>query len=98
MLLANLFVGIYLNLSIWYKLSGKTMYGAYIILIGSAITVLFNYLFVVRYGYYASAYARLVCYIIMTVICYALGQKYYRIPYNLKEIGYYSFLSFYQIA
>jgi O-antigen/teichoic acid export membrane protein len=94
MLLANLFVGIYLNLSIWYKLSGKTMYGAYIIIIGSACTILINYLFVVRYGYYASAYARLVCYVIMTIICYVLGQKYYRIPYNLKEIGFYSLLSF----
>ncbi len=94
MLLANLFVGIYLNLSIWYKLSGKTMYGAYIILIGSAITILINYLFVVKYGYYASAYARLVCYVVMTIICYSLGQKYYRIPYNLKEIGFYSLLSF----
>lgn len=88
-LLSNVFVGIYLNLSIWYKLSGKTIYGAYIIVIGSAITLLINFLFVSRYGYMASAYARLICYIIMTVICFYLGKKYYKIPYNLKEIGAY---------
>ena len=92
MLLANLFVGIYLNLSIWYKLSGKTMVGAYIIIIGSLITILINYLFVPKYGYYASAYGRLACYVVMTIICYTLGRKYYHIPYNLKAIGYYSLL------
>jgi O-antigen/teichoic acid export membrane protein len=92
-LLANVFVGIYLNLSIWYKLSGKTMYGAYIIAFGAAITIMINYLFVPRFGYIASAYARLACYISMTIVCYFLGQKNYRIPYNLKEISYYFFLS-----
>lgn len=92
-LLANVFVGIYLNLSIWYKLSGKTMYGAYIIVFGAAITILINYLFVPKFGYVASAYARLACYVSMTVVCYFLGQKNYRIPYNLKEISYYFFLS-----
>ncbi len=93
MLLANLFIGVYLNLSIWYKLSGKTMYGAYIIVFGSAITILINYFFVTQYGYYASAYARLLCYVAMTIICYFLGQKYYRIPYNLKDIGHYALIS-----
>jgi O-antigen/teichoic acid export membrane protein len=88
-LLSNVFVGIYLNLSIWYKLSGKTMYGAYIIVFGSALTLLINYLFVGRFGYMASAYARLICYVSMTVICFFLGQKYYPIPYNLKIIGKY---------
>ena len=92
-LLSNVFVGIYLNLSIWYKLSGKTMYGAYIILFGSFITILINFLFVGKYGYVASAYARLICYFVMTLICYFLGQKYYRIPYNLKEIGLYFLLT-----
>ena len=93
MLSANLFVGIYLNLSIWYKLSGKTIYGAYIIVIGSAITILLNYLFVSKYGYYASAYARLTCYVVMTIICYVLGRKYYHIPYKLREIGTYVLLA-----
>lgn len=93
-LFANLFVGIYVNLSIWYKLSGKTMYGAYIIVFGSLITIVVNYFFVSRYGYYASAYARLACYIIMTVVCFALGQKYYPIPYNLRAIAGYFLLTF----
>jgi O-antigen/teichoic acid export membrane protein len=93
MLLANVFVGIYLNLSIWYKLSGKTMYGAYIIIFGAGLTILINYLFVPHYGYFASAYARLACYISMTIVCYWLGQKHYRIPYNLKQIAFYFFLS-----
>lgn len=97
-LLANVFVGIYLNLSIWYKLSGKTMYGAYIIVFGSAITVLVNYLFVYKYGYLASAYARLICYVAMTAVCYWLGQKYYRIPYNLKEIALYFLLSLFVLV
>jgi O-antigen/teichoic acid export membrane protein len=92
-LLSNVFVGIYLNLSIWYKLSGRTMYGAYIILVGAAITILINFLFVGKYSYVASAYARLICYVTMTIICYFLGQKYYRIPYNLKQIGFYFLLS-----
>lgn len=94
MLLANVFVGIYINLSIWYKLSGKTMYGAYIILFGALITIMVNYFFVPVYGYHASAYGRLLCYVAMTVVCYYLGQKHYRIPYNLKEIGFYFLLVF----
>lgn len=93
-LLANLFVGIYLNLSIWYKLSGKTMYGAYIIVFGSLVTILINYIFVTRYGYYASAYARLACYVLMTVVCFLLGQKYYPIPYNLRSIAQYAIAAF----
>jgi O-antigen/teichoic acid export membrane protein len=89
-LLANLFVGVYLNLSIWYKLSGKTMAGAYIIVFGSLVTMLVNYFFVATYGYYASAYARLICYILMTIICFMLGQKYYPIPYDLRTIMLYA--------
>jgi O-antigen/teichoic acid export membrane protein len=85
-LLSNVFVGIYINLSIWYKISGKTKYGAYIILIGSAITIIINYLFVPVYGYMASAYARLICYFIMILICYVLGQKNYKIPYDVRSI------------
>jgi O-antigen/teichoic acid export membrane protein len=92
-LLANLFVGIYINLSIWYKLSGKTMYGAYIIVIGSLITILLNFIFVSKYGYMASAYARLICYVVMTVICFVLGQKYYKIPYDVKKIVLYFVLA-----
>ena len=88
-LLSNVFVGIYINLSIWYKLSGKTKYGAYIILFGSAITVVINYLFVPVYGYMASAYARLICYFLMIVICYVLGQKRYKIPYDVRTISLY---------
>ncbi len=92
-LLSNVFVGIYLNLSIWYKLSGKTMYGAYIIVIGSSVTILINFLFVAKFGYMASAYARLICYVLMTIICFYLGQKYYRIPYNLLVIAKYFFFT-----
>jgi O-antigen/teichoic acid export membrane protein len=88
-LLANVFVGIYINLSIWYKLSGKTMYGAYIIVIGSLVTILVNYFFVSRYGYYASAYARLTTYVLMTIACFIIGQKFYPIPYDLRAIGMY---------
>jgi O-antigen/teichoic acid export membrane protein len=70
----------------WYKLSGKTYYGALITLIGAIVTVIINIIYIPRYGYVASAYAHLVCYIVMTIICWILGQKYYSIKYDYKSI------------
>jgi O-antigen/teichoic acid export membrane protein len=88
-LMANLFFGIYFALSLWYKLTDKTRYGAYIALIGSVITLVLNFLLIPVLGYMGSAIAVFVCFFVMMVISYVIGQKYYPVPYNLKRIGTY---------
>ncbi|MEN9697006.1 MAG: hypothetical protein RLZ56_427 [Bacteroidota bacterium] len=86
LLMANIFLGIYYNLSIWYKLSNKTMAGAWITLLGAAITILINYLAIPYYGYMASAWATFCCYGIMMIVSYQWGQKVYYIPYATKKL------------
>lgn len=86
LLIANLFLGIYFNLSIWYKLSDQTGKGAQISIIGAVITLVANFLLVPILGYLGSAWATLICYASMAVICYAMGAKYYPIPYTLLRI------------
>lgn len=86
LLLANMFLGIYYNLSIWYKLSHKTMSGAWITIIGVLITCIINYLFIPRFSYMACAWATFTCYGTMMVISYLWGQKEYRIPYATKKL------------
>ena len=88
-LTANLFYGIYFALSMWYKLTDKTRYGAYIALIGAAITIALNFLLVPVMGYMGSAIAVLACFTTMMVISYFLGQKHYPVPYNLKRLALY---------
>lgn len=89
LLLANVFLGIYYNQSIWYKLSGQTKFGAYIAIGGGAITIIVNVLFIPLYGYIASAWATLIVYGLQMVASYMLGQKYYPIKYNLRKFGLY---------
>ena len=92
LLLANMFLGMYYNLSIWYKLSDNTNKGAMISAIGAVITILANIVLVPLWGYTGSAWATLICYVSMAVICYAMGAKYYPIPYQAKRlIGYVGF-------
>jgi O-antigen/teichoic acid export membrane protein len=86
LLLANIFLGIYYNLSIWYKLGNKTKAGAVITLTGAAITIIINRLFIPSYGYMACAWATFFCYGSMMVISYVWGQKEYRIPYAWKKL------------
>ena len=86
LLIANMFLGVYYNLSIWYKLSNKTMVGAWITLLGAAITILINYFFIPYFGYMASAWATFFCYGTMMVVSYKWGQKVYRIPYATKKL------------
>ncbi len=86
LLLANMFLGIYYNLSIWFKLSNKTIAGTYITLIGTAITLVINYLFIPRFGYMASAWATFFCYGSMMVISFIWGQKAYPVPYAWKKL------------
>lgn len=86
LLLANMFLGIYYNLSIWYKLTHKTISGAYITLIGAAITLIINFSFIPYFGYMACAWATFFCYGSMMVISYLWGQKAYPIPYAWKKL------------
>ncbi len=86
LLMANLFLGVYMNLSIWYKLFDKTIYGLYITIIGAILTVVLNILWIPILGYIGSAYSTLICYFVMTVVAYIAGQKYFTVPYSLKTI------------
>jgi O-antigen/teichoic acid export membrane protein len=85
LLAANICLGIYTSLSIWYKLSDKTIYGAYISAFGVAITIIVNFLLIEKYGYLASAFATLICYGSMMILSFILGQVHYKVPYNLKK-------------
>jgi O-antigen/teichoic acid export membrane protein len=90
-LMANLIMGIFFNLSIWYKLTNKTHFGAILVILGAAITVVINVLFIPRYGYVASAWGHLICYSVMVVVSYAWSRKHYAVPYKtLRIAGYIS--------
>lgn len=91
LLLANVFLGVYFNLSVWYKLTDKTMFGSYIAITGALITVVLNFLLIPALGFRGSAYATLACYFGMAAISYYFGQKHFKVPYNMaKLIGYFS--------
>jgi O-antigen/teichoic acid export membrane protein len=85
LLMANVFLGIYINQSIWYKLSDQTKFGAYIAFGGALLTIIINYLFIPTYSYEASAWATLIVYGAMMISSYLLGQKYFPIKYNLRK-------------
>ena len=89
LLMANVFLGIYLNQSIWYKLSNQTRYGSYLSVAGAIVTILLNYLWIPIYGYVGSAWATLICYGSMMIGSYILGQRHYPIPYKLKQVFFY---------
>ena len=91
LLLANLFLGIYYNLSVWYKLTDKTKYGAKISIFGALITIALNFILIPIIGFLGSAIATLICYLSITIISYLLGKKHYPIPYNIKRICFYLF-------
>jgi O-antigen/teichoic acid export membrane protein len=102
-LIANFCLGIYHNLSVWYKITDKTKIGAYISIVGAVVTLALNLLFIKEYSYKASAIATLAAYGVMMLLSYYFGKKYYPIPYNLKKIGIYltgsiglSLISFYE--
>ncbi len=92
-ILANFFLGIYSNLSVWYKLSDKTKMGAYISLVGAAITITLNFVLIPHISYVGSAIATIAAYGAMMIISYYLGNKYYPIPYDMKKICLYLGLS-----
>ena len=84
--LANFFLGIYTNLSVWYKLIDKTKIGAYISIIGAFVTLLLNFILIPKIGYYGSAFATIAAYASMMIISYKMGQKEYPIPYDINKI------------
>ncbi len=92
LLLANIFLGIYLNQSVWYKLSDQTRFGAYIAMGGAVLTIAINVIFIPLYGFRASAWATLIVYASQMVASYFLGQKYYPIRYNLRKFFLYLLL------
>ena len=88
------FQGIYFNLSFWYKLTDETKWGAYFSLIGLAVTLVLQIVGVPRIGYWASCGSSLVCYFVIMLLSYFIGQKKAPIPYDLKSIGTYTLLTF----
>lgn len=89
LLLANLCLGIYVNLSIWYKLTDRTLMGAWVSIAGAALTIALNVWWIPLFGYVGSAWATLACYGSMAIVSYLLGQKYYPVKYDVKRlIGY----------
>lgn len=87
--IANLFFGIYYNLSTWYKVTDRTRVGTYISWTGAIITIALNFLFLKNYGFMVSAWVTLAAYFVMMVLSYFLGQKYYPIPYRMKKISFF---------
>ncbi|MEA5425903.1 MULTISPECIES: lipopolysaccharide biosynthesis protein [Arcicella] len=83
LLLANLFLGIYYNISVWFKLNKKTYFGTRITFAGLAITILFNFILIPKMGYMGCAVAFLISCFSMTALCYYFGQKYYPVPYKI---------------
>jgi len=92
-ILANFFLGIYNNLSVWYKLTDRTKMGAYISIVGAVLTLILNYLLIPKFSYYGSAIATIAAYGSMMFISYVMGNKYYPIPYDMEKIGGYLGLS-----
>jgi O-antigen/teichoic acid export membrane protein len=86
LLLANLLLGVYVNLSIWYKLTDRTLMGAWVSLAGAGVTVVLLLWWVPIFGYMGAAWATLVCYATMVVLSWALGRRYYPVPYDLKRV------------
>ena len=80
------FLGIYYNLSIWYKLTNRNMFGAYITITGAIITIVLNIWWIPIFGYTGSAWATFICYAFMMVISYTAGQQHYPIPYPKRKL------------
>jgi len=94
LLLANLFLGVYYNLSIWYKITQKTMVGGWVSLFGALLTIGFNLLWIPTLGFVGSAWATLVAYFAMTILSFILGSIYYPVPYSKWKLFFnFSFLT-----
>ncbi|PRY85022.1 lipopolysaccharide biosynthesis protein [Mongoliibacter ruber] len=94
LLMGYLMLGIYFNLSIWFKLTDQTKYSFYITIIGAMVTILVLFTLVPVFGLMGGALSTLCCYTVMTVICYFVGQKYFPIPYQTGKAILYLLLAF----
>lgn len=93
LLLSYLFLGLYYNVSIWYKLADKTIYGAYISIISVLITITLNFILLPTIGMMGSAWASLACFLYMAVSGYTMGQRYFPIEYPIRNIAFYCILT-----
>ncbi|GLR18090.1 oligosaccharide flippase family protein [Portibacter lacus] len=100
LLMAYLFLGIYYNISIWYKLKDKTYMGALIAITGAIITIMCNVILIPKIGYIGAAWSALICYIFMCIFAYTSGKRNLAIPYDIKNLSIYFLLaiSFYFIS
>ena len=89
LLMGNLFLGIFYTQSLWYKLTDQTHYGARFAIVGAIITIALNILFIPFWGFMACGYAFFIASLVMTVISYFVGQKYFPVKYDLKRMGSY---------
>jgi len=92
-LLGNVFLGAYLNLSIWYKITRQARFGILMSGAGAILTILVNVLTIPFWGYMGSAWATLFCYAGMSILCYIIGQQYYPVPYRLERLTIYLLLA-----
>lgn len=94
LLLAYMFLGVYYNLSVWFKLTNRTRYGAYMAVFGAALTIVFNLILIPESGYMGSAWATFICYASMMLLSFFLMQKFFTVKYNYFKIAFYMALSF----
>lgn len=92
-LLANIFLGAYINLSIWYKITRQARFGILFSGMGALLTLIINIFTIPVWGYMGSAWTTLICYAAMAIVCYWVGQHYYPIPYRLERLAFYFVLS-----
>jgi O-antigen/teichoic acid export membrane protein len=85
LLLSNLFLGLYINFSIWFKVTNRTWQGIVYTFIGAFVTVTLYILLIPIIGYYGAAIAKLICYVTMSIVCYYGGQKHYPVPYQVRK-------------
>jgi O-antigen/teichoic acid export membrane protein len=91
LMMANLFLGVYYNLSIWYKLTSKTIWGAWLSVIGAVVTLALNFWWIplgpdhLVHGYLGSAWATFICYGLMMVLSYFIGQRYFPVNYSVTR-------------
>lgn len=89
LLFAYVLYGAYYNLSVWYKLSDKTKLGAIVAIIGAVVTLIVNIVWIPKYGFMASAWATLLCFLVMVLVSYSWGKKHYSVPYEVGELALY---------
>lgn len=86
LLLAKLLYGVYVNLSVWFKIKDKTIYGSYFAGVGAVITLAGNLFLIPIIGYYGSAIASLICYGVMSSLCYFYGKRFFPVPYKILPL------------